>query len=295
LGLERAGFKPLELVELEPVACETLRLNRPRWNVIQADLRDYSALHLKGQVDLLAGGVPCPPFSLAGKQLGPKDPRDLFPQALRLVKECKPRAVMLENVRGLLHPAFDGYRSKILRSLKRMGYQGEWQILLAQDFGVAQLRPRAVLVATRKPYWEDFIWPKPTHPKPLAVGEELLHLMSAGGWRGAKRWAQGANRPGPTLVGGSRLHGGADLGPTRARKAWQELGVEGKSLADQPPPPGFTGTPRLTLEMVARLQGFPPDWKFAGGKTACYRQIGNAFPAPVAQAVGRQIKKVLVS
>jgi DNA (cytosine-5)-methyltransferase 1 len=101
LGLELAGFGHEALVELEPAACETLRLNRPSWNVVEGDLRQFSGKPFKG-VDLVAGGVPCPPFSKVGKQLGADDDRDLFPEALRLVDECRPQAVMLENVRGMI-------------------------------------------------------------------------------------------------------------------------------------------------------------------------------------------------
>ncbi len=157
LGLERAGFEHLALVEYDPWAAETLRLNRPRWNVVGptpsrrthsapaqggiGDVRQFSALPWRGEVDLLAGGVPCPPFSHAGRQLGADDERDLFPEALRLVGECKPRAVMLENVRGLLDPKFDDYRQQILQGLIGLGYTGDWKLLHASDFGVPQLRP----------------------------------------------------------------------------------------------------------------------------------------------------------
>ena len=104
LGLEQAGFEHIALIEIELAACKTLKKNRPKWNVIQDDIRQLSVSKYRGQVDLLAGGVPCPPFSIAGKQLGNKDERDLFPEALRLIEECDPRAVMLENVKGLLDP-----------------------------------------------------------------------------------------------------------------------------------------------------------------------------------------------
>src|SRR4051794_31190972 len=100
LGLEQAGFRHLAAVELDAWACRTLELNRPLWKVVKADVREFDATSLCG-LDLLAGGVPCPPFSVAGKRLGASDSRDLFPQALRLVAECQPAAVMLENVRGL--------------------------------------------------------------------------------------------------------------------------------------------------------------------------------------------------
>ena len=117
--------------------------------------------------------------------------------------------------------------------------------------------------------------------------------MAENGWRGAKAWAAHADAVAPTIVGGSKKHGGADLGPTRSRAAWAKLGVEGKSLADAAPPVDFIGMPRLTVAMVARLQGFPGDWHFAGKKTHTYRQVGNAFPPPVAHAVARQIKRAI--
>ena len=149
LGLELAGFDHLSLVEIEAPACQTLRVNRPHWNVVEGDLRHYSAEKWQG-IDLLAGGVPCPPFSRAGKQLGNEDERDLFPEALRLVAECRPQAVMLENVRGILDSIFDEYRTKLVADLKKMGYFAEWRLLNASDFGVSQLRPRVVFVALKK-------------------------------------------------------------------------------------------------------------------------------------------------
>src|ERR1700693_687017 len=109
LGLEKAGFSHLALVEIDPNACATLRRNRPGWNIFQQDLRHFSGTPFRG-VDLLAGGLPCPPFSVAGKQLGREDERNLFPAAIRLVDEIRPRAVMIENVRGILGEVFADYR-----------------------------------------------------------------------------------------------------------------------------------------------------------------------------------------
>jgi DNA (cytosine-5)-methyltransferase 1 len=118
--------------------------------------------------------------------------------------------------------------------------------------------------------------------------------MKRNGWEGAAEWASRADDIAPTLVGGSKKHGGADLGPTQAKKHWRDrLGVDALGLADEPPPPGFVGHPRLTVPMAALLQGFPARWPFQGGKTAAYRQVGNAFPPPVAQAVGRAIIEAL--
>jgi len=294
LGLEAAGFDHLAQLEIDKHACATLRLNRPHWNVVEADVRDFSAKPYC-DIDLLAGGVPCPPFSKAGKQLGSNDERDLFPEALRLVEECQPKAVLLENVRGFLDAVFTDYRLSLKQKLATLGYESSWHLLNASDFGVPQLRPRVVIVAIRKDLARNFHSPLPltdgTMPK--TVGETLVDLMSAGGWEGALSWAAGANEIAPTLVGGSKKHGGADLGPTRARAAWASLGVNGKSLADAPPPPDFEGMPRLTIRMAARIQGFPDAWQFAGGKTASYRQIGNAFPPPVAKAVALRIRQAI--
>lgn len=292
IGLELAGFEHLALVEIEKIACETLLLNRPNWNVINKDVKDFSATGFKN-IDLFAGGVPCPPFSVAGKQLGHLDERDLFPEALRLVMECNPKAVMLENVKGILDIKFKNYRRSILNTLHSMGYQCDWRLVNASDFGVSQLRPRAILVGLKKDYFDYFEWPKKHLTPPLSVGELLFEEMSSLGWENAGDWKLIANNIAPTLVGGSKKHGGADLGPTRAKQSWAALGVDGKGLAELPPANGSVGMPRLTLAMAALVQGFPKNWKFAGKKTPAYRQVGNAFPPPVARAIGLSIKKAL--
>lgn len=288
LGLELADFGHSALVELEPAACATLRLNRPAWNVIEEDLRNFRCGPYKG-IDLVAGGVPCPPFSKAGKQLGANDDRDLFPEAIRVVDECRPQAVMLENVRGLLDAVFDDYRNKVEKQLKKLGYVPGWRLLNASDYGVSQLRPRVVFVGIRKDLAAGFSWPEPFRIDPPTVGELLHDLMKVNGWVGADRWSEQANSIAPTLVGGSKKHGGPDLGPTRAKRAWATLGVDGMGIWDEAPPINFIGKPRLTTRMAARIQGFPDNWQFFGRKTAAYRQIGNAFPPPVATAVARQI------
>jgi DNA (cytosine-5)-methyltransferase 1 len=299
LGLERAGFEHALAVELDPTAAATLKLNRPDWDVRVGDVADpgvWDPADFEG-VDLLAGGVPCPPFSIAGKQLGANDERDLFAWAVELCGVIRPRALMLENVRGLSAPRFSAYRQHVLDRLDELGYVADWRLLQASDFGVPQLRPRFVLVALRKEDAPYFSWPE-VSPLQTTVGEMLVDLMAAGGWRHAGFWATRAGGVGPTLVGGSKKHGGADLGPTRAKQAWAELGVDGMGVADAPPPRGAlkNHNPKLTIEMVARLQGWQDDWnwEFAGRKTSKYRQIGNAFPPPVAEAVGRQIVSALM-
>ena len=292
LGYEQAGFEHLGLVEIDKHACATLRLNRPSWTVIEGDLTKFDGKDFKG-VDVISGGLPCPPFSVAGKQLGENDERNLFPEMIRLVDQIRPRAVMIENVRGILDAVFSDYRQFVGEELKALGYTAGWRLMNASDFGVPQLRPRVVFIGLRKEYSEHFVWPDQGLSTPKTVGATLHDLMAAKGWKGADRWRQQADEIAPTVVGGSHKHGGPDLGPTRARRAWASLQVDGLGIANDAPAPDFEGMPRLTVRMVARIQGFPDDWQFSGGKTAAYRQVGNAFPPPFARAVAMSLKNCL--
>ncbi|CAN5565608.1 DNA cytosine methyltransferase [soil metagenome] len=294
LGLERAGFHHAAAVEIESIACATLRANRPTWNILNQDVRDLRGQDYRG-IDLFAGGVPCPPFSVASRQLGAEDARDLFPTAIALIKASDPRAVILENVPGLGSAKFKPYRHLVRTKLEKLGYVVHWQPVNACDFGVPQLRPRFVLVALKPDVAEFFRWPSPRKPR-VTVGEALKGMMASEGWKGAEAWAAKANTVAPTLVGGSKLHGGPDLGPTRAKQAWLALGVDGMGIANDPPAATFplNGYPRLTVEMAAIVQGFPEDWKIEGKKTAAYRQVGNAFPPPVAEALGVAVRKALL-
>lgn len=293
LGLEQAGFEHVALVEYEQEYCKCLRHNRPEWNVICKDVRSFDGTQYRGIVDLLSGGVPCPPFSVAGKQLGDKDERDLFPEMLRLVAEIQPKVVMIENVRGLMSSTFDQYRNTILTKLVTLGYRTHIKLLNASDYGVPQSRPRVIIVGVGEELADVFVYPFPHRIDTKSVGETLYDLMSSNGWIGAEAWRDKASAIAPTIVGGSKKHGGADLGPTRARKAWAELGVDGRGVSDNAPEKGFVGMPKLTPRMIARLQGFPDYWDFGDKKTKACRMIGNAFPPPVAKAVGHQIIKVL--
>ncbi|MFF9058488.1 DNA cytosine methyltransferase [Streptomyces sp. NPDC014882] len=364
IGLHQAGFGHLALVEIDPYAAKTLETNvgsHPEWvwekencDVLPpTDVNDFSRdKHLRKSaellqrrgLDLLAGGVPCPPFSHAGKQLGKADERDLFPRMLALIDELKPRAVMIENVRGIMDPKFDDYRDFIKAKIQGGSYRGddgqvvwedglgykvcEWAVLEASDFGVPQLRPRAILVAFHEDVLKDvkYEWPVGTHDEHVSVAEALkvsMHARYKPYLNGAHaeraraaydRWlrtAQGRHQEllergggiAPTLVGGSKKHGGADLGPSRAKAAWKHLGVNGLGVANDPETCRKKGTeerdlfsaegPMLTVQQAAIIQGFPPEWQFAGGKTAQYRQVGNAFPPPVAKAVGKSIAEVL--
>lgn len=310
LGLHQAGFKHKLLIEIDKPACKTLEFNNAKhslgWEkVIEGCVEHFAEnnAHEYKDIDLVAGGVPCPPFSKAGKQLGKDDERDLFPAALKIVEKTNPKAVMLENVSGLLEPKFAEYRTGIDQKLHDLGYETFWKLHNASDYGVPQLRPRVILVALKPEFADYFSWPDEKIEAPT-VGDALFDLMAVNGWEGADEWRKKANRIAPTLVGGSKKHGGPDLGPTRARRAWQELHVNGCIVGNEPPEKGFTGykdkveykgMPLLTVRMAARIQGFPDWWEFYGKKTPAYRQVGNAFPPPVAEEIGKKIIKALSS
>jgi DNA (cytosine-5)-methyltransferase 1 len=313
LGLHNAGFKHTALVEIDEYACKTLRHNNEKlglgWGeIIEGDLKEFMekrADSFRGSITLVAGGVPCPPFSKAGKQLGSRDERDLFPTAIEIVRKINPEAVLLENVAGLMDEQFSEYRESIRAELKFLGYKSDWRLVHASDHGVPQLRPRFILVALKEEIFKFFSWPERGQKKTPTVGEALYDLVAQNGWAGADSWKLAANKIAPTLVGGSKKHGGPDLGPARAKAAWQKLGVNGHRVGNSHEIPGenfagalmrdgsiregFANMPLLNVRMAARIQGFKDNWDFLGTKTHAYRQVGNAFPPPVAEAIGRQI------
>ncbi|AKS36815.1 DNA cytosine methyltransferase [Mycolicibacterium goodii] len=311
LGLHLAGFRHRLAIELDTDAADTLRRNLTRLAKKAGDpppeiaVGDVAADAVwrpedyKG-VSLLAGGVPCPPFSIAGQQKGATDERDLFAWSVEAAGRMMPDAVLLENVRGLSMPRFAGYRQAVLDRFAELGYRADWRLLEAKDYGVPQLRPRFILVALREEFAPYFCWPEAT-PSAQTVGTALYDLMAANGWPGAEAWSERANRVAPTIVGGSKKHGGPDLGPTRAKREWRQIGVDGLGIADSAPGPEHpvSHVPKLTNAMVARLQGWSGPafkWDFGerkGKKTTTYRQIGNAFPPPMARAIGASIAAAL--
>jgi site-specific DNA-cytosine methylase len=195
------GIRARAAVELDQNACATLRHNRPHWKVEQGDVASADVWDPAAYagVDLLAGGVPCPPFTIAGRQLGAADERDLFAWAIELCGVMSPRALLLENVRGLSLPRFAAYRQHVLDRLAALGYAADWRLLRAADYGVPQLRPRFVLIAMRPADFAHFTWPQPHPGSTPTVGETLLDLMAGNGWPGAARWAAKANDIAPTL------------------------------------------------------------------------------------------------
>ncbi|MFD7708081.1 DUF6339 family protein [Streptomyces sp. NPDC059786] len=301
LGLEFAGFDPVLLIDSKPDACSTIRLNRPRWNVECADLVEFRPdAHPGsfGDVDLISGGLPRVKSTATIARAEDVQERAILRAAINLVRQIGPRAVLLENVPDLVESAaFQGDRTWIEAELEEVGYRATWHVLNAADFGVPQNRSSGFLVAMREPHFSHFCWPEPDKSSALTVGQILGPSMSANGWTGAERWIKGADRTAPALVGGSDRRGGADLGPTGSKSAWAALGVNGNSLADEPPDANFPADehPRLTVAQAALIQAIPTDWHFFGGKTSRYRQIGHAMPPPLATALGGAISRALRS
>jgi len=297
LGLERAGFDPVLLIDSKADACFTIDLNRPDWEVVCMDVLQFRP-DMRPEalgVDLLSGGLPRLAAVAAGRTEDTEEHRVLM-AAVELACSMKPRALLLENLPDLVEsPQFAPDRAIIEARLGEAGYRVWWRVLNAVDFGVPQGRKSGFVVALQDPWSRSFCWPEPDSLPAPTVGEVLGPSMSSQGWPGAQRWAKNADRVAPPLVGGSDRRGGADLGPTGSKRAWAALGVNGISLGDTPPDAHFPvdGVPRLTVEQAAMIQMIPEDWRFFGGKTSRYRQIGHAMPPPLATAVGQALASAL--
>ncbi|MFE8973427.1 DNA cytosine methyltransferase [Streptomyces cyaneofuscatus] len=300
LGLEAAGFEPALLLDKKRVACETLRLNRPAWNVLETDLLDFDPTEHRHtyDVDLLSAGLPRVKSSATVARAETEEELRLLEAAVLLAPSIQPRALIIENVPGLVDsPKFEGIREFIRKELEHLGYRFRWFVLNAADFGVPQDRKQGVLVALKKQYFDAFEPPVPTVVDHVTVGTALGRSMAARGWLGADAWVAQAISVAPTLVGGSDNRGGADLGPTGSKKAWERMRVNGGALGNDVPGPGdpVSGMIKLTDTQTALLQSFPEDWRFAGKKTARYRQIGHASPPPVGTALGMAVAAALNS
>jgi len=296
LGLEKAGFDPVLLLDNRKEACETLRTNRPDWNVLHMDLQDFDPMDQgTPEVDLLAAGLPrLRGSAAAARDLDPDKDFELVKAAVWLTHAVRPRAVLLDNVPDFVTSAvYAELRSFVQAELEHLGYRLGWYVVNAVDYGVAQHRKHGILVALQRSAFDQFAIPPSIVPR-RTVGEVLRESMRMSGWSRADEWAALANRPAPTLVGGSWDRGGADLGPTGTKRSWEEMGVDGGTISDAVPGVDFAWNPsgdrservRLTVAQAAILQGFPEEWYVAGRKTAMYRQIANAMPPPLAQALG---------
>ncbi|WP_418957281.1 DNA cytosine methyltransferase [Streptomyces tritici] len=304
LGLERAGFEPRLLLDDDELAVTTLRTNRPHWNVLHTDLLDFDpAEHpVSHDVDLLAAGLPRVKSNATVARPDSRVEERLLEATVYLVHAIRPRAVLIENVPDLARAdAYQRFRDFARAELAHLGYEFSWFVLNAVDFGVPQNRKQGVLVAVERHRAKEFRPPAATVQVPTTVGAALGPSMASRGWQDAARWAAQADRPAPTLVGGSKNRGGPDLGPTGAKRTWATMGVNAHTVGDEVPGPDFIWDPELgrdnmvkiTAAQAALLQGFPATWEVAGRKTARYRQIGHATPPPVGEALGRAIAEAL--
>ena len=316
IGLERSGFEAIVLNEFDKHACETLRQNRPDWNVVEGDVRKVDFRQYKG-VDFLSGGFPCQAFSYAGKQLGFEDTRGtLFFEFARVVSETQPKVFLAENVRGLLVHDEGRTLETIKRSIAELGYTLiEPRVLKAIFYRVPQKRERLFLVGIRNDLvkFSGFRWPSPFKrvmvlKDALKAGElfdsdvpnssgqrypnrkaEIFSLVPMGGyWRDLPEAIQ------REYMQGSFYLGGGKTGMAR-RLAWN---VPSLTLTCSP---AQKQTERchpeenrpLTVREYARIQTFPDNWRFSGPIGSQYKQIGNAVPVKLASAVGGSIIRLL--
>lgn len=297
LGLEAAGFHPKALVEIDREACRTLRHNRPGWMVLEASVADLQYSHF-GPVDLLAGGFPCQPFSIAGDRLGFDDPRSLYPEMVRAITEVRPKVVLAENVKGLL--SMDGGRTleKILGDLDQAGYKTHWKVLDATRYGVPQTRQRLIIVGTRKDLEGCYEFP-PEDPYTAILGDRLEGLEDYPG----SPYLEDRRGIFDLLPEGGRwvdqpeeiLRAYPDLTPKLRKARRLSRGAPAPTLltrvcSDHCHP---TETRLLNTREYATIQTFPESWEFLGNKTAVYRQIGNAVPVEMARRIGESLRVLL--
>lgn len=315
LGLEKAGFECQALNEIDHWACETLRKNRPHWNVYEGDIKDYSFKNLKGEIDLVTGGFPCQAFSYAGKKLGLEDTRGtLFYEFARSVNEIKPLICIGENVRGLLTHDNGNTLQGMISILDELGYDVlPPKVLKAIFHKVPQKRERIFIVGVRKNSGIKFQFPQPqkqtyTVKDALKKGalfntdvipshgqsyparkKEIMKLVPPGGyWRDLPLSIQ------KEYMLKSFYLGGGKTGMAR-RISWDEpcLTLTTSPAQKQTERCHPDETRPFTVNEYARIQTFPDDWEFCGSMNQQYKQIGNAVPVNLAHAMGRQAVKAL--
>ncbi|HEJ9436909.1 TPA: DNA (cytosine-5-)-methyltransferase [Proteus mirabilis] len=317
LGLEKAGLSAVMLNEIDKHACNTLRLNRPKWNVIEGDVAGIDFSEYKGKVDILAGGFPCQAFSYAGKKMGFEDTRGtLFFEFARAVQEVQPKILLAENVRGLLNHDDGKTLETIAKIIDEIGYSLITpKVLKAIFYQVPQKRERLILIAIHKDLVNsmDYTWPSPYHKvmtmrDALKAGElfktdvpksegqkypkrkqEILSLVPQGGyWRDLPEDLQ------KEYMQKSYYLGGGKTGMAR-RLSWDEpsLTLTCAPAQKQTERCHPEETRPLEIREYARIQTFPDDWEFSGPITAKYKQIGNAVPVNLSYAIGRSLVRAL--
>lgn len=315
IGLEKAGLKCAALNEIDKWACQTLRNNRPNWNVLEGDIKNFDFSKFKNKVDIVTGGFPCQAFSYAGKKLGLKDARGtLFYEFARAVQEVNPAICIGENVRGLLSHDNGKTLKGMISILDEIGYKvAPPQVLKAINYRVPQKRERLILVGIRKDIDIEYKYPKP-HRKiynlkdalkkselynsdvPQSKGskypehkKEVLDLVPPKGyWRDLPLDIQ------KDYMGKSFYLGGGKTGMAR-RIGWDEpsLTLTCSPAQKQTERCHPDETRPFTVREYARIQTFPDDWEFAGSISQQYKQIGNAVPVNLAEEIGYSIIKVL--
>jgi len=314
VGMEKAGFESVLLNEFNKDACQTLRINRPKWNVVEGDIAGVDFKKYKGKIDILTGGFPCQAFSYAGKKLGFEDIRGtLFYQFARAVREINPAIFLGENVRGLLSHDSGKTLQTIKNVISELGYTlVEPKVLKAIYFQVPQKRERLILIGVRNDL-ADFVskyrWPSPSkrvltikdalkkgtlYPTNVSKSagqkyptrkKEILDLVPPGGyWRDLPLDIQ------KEFMKKSFFLGGGKTGMAR-RLSWEEpsLTLTCAPAQKQTERCHPDETRPLTIREYARIQTFPDEWKFAGSLSSQYKQIGNAVPVNLAHAVGRSL------
>lgn len=313
LGLSQAGFDPVAAVEISKDASETYKHKFQGSQVFSCDIKDIGFKKFRGSVDLVAGGPPCQPFSVAGHQKSFNDPRDMIPEFIRVISEVQPKAFLMENVAGLDSSRHREYLSRALQAFGKLGYKVEQRIHNASEHGVPQDRRRLIVVGTQK---EGFKFPKASHGphgryKFVSAGESLKNapeddpnnaivtyakkpvlrlspfagMLVNGGGRPID--LAGPSQTIPASAGGNRTHIVDDTGILMA--------YHHDLMHGSKPRAGIVeGVRRLTIRESACLQSFPNDFNFLGSKSSQYRQIGNAVPPKLAKSIGQKLHSFLV-
>ena len=310
LGLERAGLRCVEAVEIDRDACDTFSASHPRAKLIDTSVEDIN-FKSRGGIFLIAGGPPCQPFSSGGKGLAADDGRDMIPAFVKAVREAKPRAFLLENVPGLISQTHSAYFDAALRELRALDYEVTADILNAAEYGVPQKRRRLIVVGMRGT-GHPFVFPKPTHGprgrKPFVPVSEVVSMFKILGEPNESKVVYAKNpdlRPSPydghLFNGGGRpidplapshtILASAGGNKTHFIDATREVPAYHRELKSggQPRVGTLAGGRRLTVPESAAVQTFPAGMKFAGSRSSQYKQIGNAVPPVLAAVVGGAI------